>query len=69
MKPQPKTVRAWACAVSFDSGEPRVDVAHVDTEDQALHAIEARYPYDVYGDATFGPVVRIEVPAPKERKS
>lgn len=64
---KPKMVKAWACAVVFTCGSPCVAVSDAETEKQAICDIKSRYPYDVYGNVSFGPIVRIEVPAPKER--
>ena len=62
-RPKPKTVRAWCFAYSWGG-----DIYHVsDTFLRKVYAVEARRVRK--GRTCFvGPVVRIEVPAPKERK-
>lgn len=63
MKPQPKTVRAWCFAQSSCGCPPVVREAFAWKE----HAVDARVTRKSQG-FRVGPVVRIEVPAPKERK-
>ena len=62
-RPKPKTVRAWCFAVRMN--ESASSVWDLDaTRSDALHR---RRRMESQG-FTVGPVVRIEVPAPKERK-
>lgn len=64
MKPQPKTVRAWAFGVlRKDKPIPYI----MDVWDTRNDARRRRLFVRSIGYAV-GPVVRIEVPAPKERK-
>ncbi len=61
MKPQPKTVRAWAFAWRNERGDG------VSSNRRRCVARDLRKDFAQHGYAV-GPVVRIEVPAPKERK-
>ena len=62
-RPKPKTVRAWAFAVRNRAGESFIpELTHTKADALALLARFMSYGCDC------GPVVRIEVPAPKERK-
>jgi hypothetical protein len=62
MKPQPKTVRAWCYAYSWGRN-PYISDAFM----RKVYAVEARRARKSPG-CFVGPVVRIEVPAPKERR-
>lgn len=61
MKPQPKTVRAWAFAWRT-AGNWRI--VNAPTRERARDAQRQT----IEGGWLCGPVVRIEVPAPKERR-
>lgn len=64
----PKMVEAFVWVVRYKSGTVGVDIAS--TKAQAEYARATRYPYDVVGPVTFGPITRIEAEEPltEERK-
>ena len=63
-RPKPKTVRAWGFAVTFTARKPIVQVVN-DSRDGAR---KVRDWWNRQPSCRCGPVTRIEVPAPKERK-
>lgn len=62
-RPKPKTVKAWAFGVRCADGRSLVQLSNGRRADMR-HLL--KYWRDL--SATVGPVVRIEVPAPKGRK-
>ena len=66
MKRQPKTVKAWAFAVRCYDGTHFFQSVNTSCDKSDAHALKRIWMMrDGYA---CGPVVRIEVPAPKERK-
>ena len=63
MKPQPKTVRAWAFAWQGDNSAKAESAPSRERARRYRAYLRRSIP-----GSRFGPVVRIEVPAPKERK-
>ena len=61
-RPKPKTVRAWAFAVQYDVSS--ITTVVQDTKARAIWSRDN----ELRDKCRVGPVVRIEVPAPKERK-
>lgn len=62
-RPKPKTVRAWCFSEAMDDGRPHVfetfDTREI-ARDYRIRSMRSGW--------RCGPVTRIEVPAPKERK-
>lgn len=64
MKPQPKTVRAWAWAIDDKNGSYWIQSVNAKCTKADAELVRSHYT-QTRPSFTCGPVVRIEVPAPK----